>query len=137
MREKTPRRLVKKIASYIIGHYLPPGKNYELEVFFVDSAEMIRLNKKFFNRKYATDVIAAPIETASNLPLVVLGDVFICVDTALEQARDYRHSYAAELALLVTHGILHLLGYDDLKPKDRKKMRLEEQKILLALGLTR
>ncbi|MDD5491191.1 MAG: rRNA maturation RNase YbeY [bacterium] len=129
--------MARKIAEYIVGHYLPPDKDYELTVFFVDSAEMIRLNKKFFNRKYATDVIAAPVETTSNLPIVLLGEVFICMDTAMDQAREYQHSYIAEIALLVTHGILHLLGYDDLKPQARKKMRQEEQKILVALGLTK
>jgi probable rRNA maturation factor len=91
------------------------------------------LNKRFFNRTYATDVIAAPIETTSSLPVVMLGDVFICVETAMDQAREYRHSYTAEIALLVTHGILHLLGYDDIKLKDKKKMRNEEQKILQAI----
>jgi probable rRNA maturation factor len=130
---RIPRRLVNKITAYVIGHYLLPGKDYKIGVFFVGRAGMVRLNKKFFNRKYATDVIAAPIETTSDLPVVLLGDVFICQDTAMEQAREYRHSYTAEIALLVTHGILHLLGYDDLKPKDRKKMRQEEQKILSAL----
>lgn len=134
-KEKTPRRLVNKIATYIVGHYLPPNKDYELEVFFVGQAEMIRLNKKFFNRTCATDVIAAPIETVSNLPIVVLGEVFICMDTAQAQAREYRHSYTAEIALLVTHGILHLLGYDDLSPRKRKIMQREEKKILQAIGM--
>ncbi len=133
-KEKTPRRLVNKIATYIISHYLPPNKDYELEVFFVGQAEMIRLNKKFFNRTYATDVIAAPIETVSDLPIVALGDVFVCVQTARDQAREYQHSYRAEIALLVIHGILHLIGYDDLSSGKRKIMQREEQKILKAIG---
>ena len=134
-KDRIPRCLVKKIAAYVIRHFLAPDKNYELEIYFVDRAAMIRLNKKFFNRQYATDVIAAPIETTSRLPVVLLGEVFICVDTAKSQAREYRHSYTAEIALLVTHGILHLLGYDDLQPQNRKRMQLEERKILKALKM--
>jgi probable rRNA maturation factor len=130
------RQLVKTITAYVIDQYLPPGKDYKLGIFFVNKAEMIRLNKKFFNRKYATDVIAAPIETASSLPVVLLGDVFICTDIAKVQAREYGHSYKKEIALLVTHGILHVLGFDDLKPKDKKEMRQEEQRILTTLGCT-
>ncbi|MDD5132267.1 MAG: rRNA maturation RNase YbeY [bacterium] len=132
---KIPTRLVRKIATYIISHYLPQEKDYKLGIYFVDQTEMIRLNKRFFNRKYATDVIAAPLETTSNLPVVLLGEVFICMDTALRQAREYRHSYSAEISLLVVHGILHLLGFDDLKPRARKKMRQEERKILTAMGI--
>jgi probable rRNA maturation factor len=132
-KEKVPQKLARKIAGYIIAHYLPPDKEYELGLFFVDQAEMIRLNKRFFNRDYATDVIASPIETTSNLPIVMLGDVFVCMDTARRQAREYQHTYETEIALLVTHGILHLLGYDDLTLKKRKIMRREEQKILKAI----
>lgn len=132
---KVPTRLARKLAGYIITHYLPPDKDYELGLFFVPQAEMIRLNKRFFNRDYATDVIASPVETTSNLPIVMLGDVFICMDTARRQAAEYQHAYETEIALLVTHGILHLLGYDDLQPKARKKMRHEENKILKAIRI--
>ncbi|MBI5554332.1 MAG: rRNA maturation RNase YbeY [Elusimicrobia bacterium] len=133
-KEKVPQRLARKIAAYIISHYLPQDKDYELGLFFVNQAEMIRLNKIFFNRNYATDVIAAPIETASSLPVVMLGEVFVCLDAARRQAREYQHAYEAEIALLVTHGILHLLGYDDLTLKKRKIMHREEQKILKELN---
>lgn len=132
---KVPQRLARKLARYIITHYLPQDKDYELGLFFVRQAEMIRLNKMFFNRNYATDVIASPIEITSNLPIVMLGDVFVCIDTARRQAGEYRHTYETEIALLVTHGILHLLGFDDLTFKKRKIMRREEQKILQATGL--
>ncbi len=134
-KSRIPRQLVNKIAAHIISHYLPPGKDYNLAIYFVNRAEMICLNKRFFNRKYATDVIAAPIETTSSLPVVMLGEVFICVDTALDQAREYQHSYPAEIALLVTHGILHLLGYSDIKTSDKKIMQREESKILTKLRI--
>ncbi len=133
IKAKVPKRLVRKLANYIITHYLPRNKEYEVGLFFVPQAEMIRLNKRFFNRDYATDVIACPIETTSELPLVLLGDVFVCMDTARRQAREYRHTYKTEIALLVTHGILHLLGYDDLTLKKRTIMRREEQKILKVI----
>ncbi len=132
---KVSQRLARKIARYIITHYLPPDKEYELGIFFVSQAEMIRLNKMFFNSDYATDVIASPVETTSNLPIVMLGDVFVCMDTARRQAREYQHTYEAEIALLVTHGILHLLGYDDRQPQNKKRMQLEERKILKALKM--
>lgn len=128
-----PYPLARKIAAYIIGRYLPRGKKYQLGLYFVETREMIRLNRLFFKRDYATDVIASPIETESDLPVVALGDVFVCTGTARRQAREYGHSYRAEIALLTTHGILHLLGYDDLKSAARKKMRAEERRVLAAV----
>jgi probable rRNA maturation factor len=132
-RTTVPYPLVRKIAAHIIGHYLPRSKEYQLGLYFVGEREMIRLNRQFFKRDYATDVIASPVERESELPVVALGDVFVCTGTARRQAKEYGHSYREEIALLTTHGILHLLGYDDLKPADRKKMRAEEQKVLRAV----
>jgi probable rRNA maturation factor len=128
-----PGKLVHDIVRHVIAHYLPPDKEYELGLHFVRDRAMIQLNKMFFKRTYATDVIAAPVERDSELPVVLLGDIFICTDTAARQAGEYGHSFRREIALLTAHGILHLLGYDDLKPAARRKMRVEEQKILRAV----
>ena len=128
-----PRKLVHDIVRHIIAVYLPPDKEYEVGLHFVRAGAMVHLNKMFFNRTYATDVIAAPVERESDLPVVLLGDVFVCTDTAARQAGEYGHSFRREIALLTSHGILHLLGYDDLNPRARRKMRAEEQKILQAV----
>lgn len=125
---------VTRIVRFIIGTYLPAKKNYHVNIFFVNPAKMRQLNKKFFRRSYATDVISLPLEKESLLSEVLLGDVFICGETAMRQAKEYGHSYKEEVALLVAHGMLHLLGYDDTTSGKRKIMQQEEQKILKACG---
>lgn len=128
---------VKRVVRFIITKYLPAKKNYQVNIFFVNSAKMSQLNKKFFRRSYATDVISLPLEKESLIREVLLGDIFICGDTAMRQAQEYGHSYKNEITLLIVHGMLHLLGYDDIKPEDKKKMQREEQKVLKVLNTVR
>jgi probable rRNA maturation factor len=68
---------------------------------------------------------------------VLLGDVVISVEKAIEQAKEYGHSLQRELAYLTVHGILHLLGYDHLEEKDKSKMRSREEEILSLLEIYR
>lgn len=128
--------VIKKIVGYILEKYLPsylPGKKYQVAIYLVSTAEMIRLNKRFFKRDYATDVISCPLELDSNLPRVLLGEIFVCVETAARQAAQYGHTYLEEMKLLIVHGLLHLLGYDDVGRKNKKIMRREEEKLLKAI----
>ena len=65
----------------------------------------------------------------------VLGDVVISLETASRQAKRFRHSLNKETILLVIHGILHLLGYDHLKKKDKELMRKKKKEILKSLNI--
>jgi probable rRNA maturation factor len=98
---------------------------------------MITLNRRFMKSRARTDVLAFSQWEGKPMPAVgapLLGDVVICVDAARRQAPAYGHSFDRELALYMTHGVLHLLGHDDVKPRRRVKMRKEEARILRAIA---
>ena len=100
---------------------------------------MQRLNRDYRGIDAATDVLAFSLQEASSpeeafIPppdgLTHLGEVIICHPQAQRQALEQGHSLNRELAILIIHGILHLLGYDHETPEQEAKMRAEEQRIL-------
>lgn len=129
-------KFIIKVFNKINRHFKRKFANYELVITFVDDKYIRRLNRKFLGRNYATDVMAFPMDenfTPSNIRRMVLGDVIISVQRAKIQAKRFKNSFNNELALLVIHGTLHLLGYDDIKTKDALIMRKKEQNILGTL----
>ena len=66
-----------------------------------------------------------------------LGDIFISLDKAKEQAESYGHSFKREFCFLFTHGLLHLLGYDHMQEEEAKKMFALQEKILNDQNITR
>lgn len=68
---------------------------------------------------------------------VMLGDVVISAERALEQSKEYGHAFEREMVFLTVHGTLHLLGYDHIKEKDAKRMRTKEKEVLNSLGIKR
>ena len=70
---------------------------------------------------------------AHRAPPLFLGDVVISVPTARRQAREYHHSLGREMARLMIHGILHLLGYDHEKPDEARRMMRKEQALIRHL----
>jgi len=86
----------------------------ELAVIFVDDKMMSELNQKYKNRKGPTDVLAFSMQDGEDAQYAgnTLGDIFVSVNRAEEQAERMEHSFRKELVILVLHGLLHLLGYD-------------------------
>lgn len=93
----------------------------EMSVYFVGTRKISQLHKDFFNDPTPTDCITFPIDSA------YLGDIFICPEAALRY--DPKSPYE-ETKLYLIHGILHLLGYDDLEPKAKQTMRKMEKKCM-------
>lgn len=111
----------------------------ELSISLQDVAEMERLHVQYMDEAGPTDVLAFPIdeldlrgsrgvpqgsvtdEDDDALP-TVLGDVVLCPEVAERQAREAGHSTLAELQLLTTHGVLHLLGFDHATPEEHDEM---------------
>jgi len=89
-------------------------------VAFVDDTEMSFLHGRFMDDPSTTDVLSFPAEEAE-----YWGDVVVCTDQARRQARELRHPYPYELAVLVLHGLLHLRGYDHVVDGGEMR-RLEE-----------
>ena len=122
----------------------------EVDVLLTDDAQIHTINREMRAVDRATDVLSFPefdlqpgeLPTAEDADpgtgLVPLGDMVISMEHVASQAEEYGHSQRRELAYLVTHSVLHLLGYDHLDEGEQKrKMRAREEAILAELGITR
>jgi rRNA maturation RNase YbeY len=108
----------------------------ELGIALVDDAEMQELNRVYRHRDRPTDVLAFAAREGQRVPgdEEVLGDVVISLETALRQARQRGHSAAVEVRTLLTHGVLHLAGYDhERSPADARRMFARQRQLVAAL----
>lgn len=124
-------------------------EEYEVSISFVDNEEIRSLNKEYRDIDAATDVLSFPMmefedgegdedEDAEYIEEeLALGDIVISMERAKEQAEDYGHSFQRELAFLLVHGMLHLLGYDHEDEADEKLMLKKQDEILNDLGIER
>ena len=114
--------------------------NLEFNVIFVDNEYIHKLNKDYRGIDRPTDVITFALEDGEKVDLNawrILGDIYISIDKAKEQAIEYGHQFLRELAFLTVHGFLHLLGYDHMNKEDEKIMFSEQEEILNGYGITR
>ena len=105
----------------------------------VSDKKIKELNKDWRGKDSATDVISFPLDLEpdfEDVPFEV-GEIYISVDKAQEQANDYGHSLERELAFLMTHGVLHVLGFDHKEPDEEKDMFGRQRLILESCGYTR
>ena len=103
-----------------------------LTIYVTTDPEIRALNRKFHATRAATDVLSFPAEALEgrSIERPYIGDVVISYDHARAQAKAAGWRVADELDLIVVHGILHLLGYDDLTPRKRAKMWKRQREIL-------
>lgn len=114
--------------------------NLEFNVIFVDNNYIHELNKNYRGIDRPTDVITFALEDGVEVEFNswrILGDIYISIDKAKEQAIEYGHPFLRELAFLTVHGFLHLLGYDHMTSEDEKIMFSEQEEILNGYGITR
>lgn len=122
------------------------------EVVIVDEEEIRRLNNEARKVDKVTDVLSFPsLDGIKGVRIlkkryptetdedgsVFIGSIALCEKRAKEQAEEFGHSYSRELNYLVTHGLLHLLGYDHMEIEEKIEMREKEEKILKKLNLGR
>jgi len=109
-------------------------KSAEISIVLVDDERMQELNREYRKADRPTDVLAfsqlegEPAKAPEDR--VALGDVVVSIDTAERQAAEQGHALENELDLLIIHGVLHLLGYDDEAEADAAEMRRHEKRIL-------
>ncbi|CAG0944761.1 Endoribonuclease YbeY [Anaerolineae bacterium] len=103
--------------------------NAELTIYITDDAEIHTLNRQFHATDAPTDVLSFPMWGRS-IKRPYIGDIVISYDRARVQARAAHWRIADELDLLAVHGVLHLVGYDDLTPRKRAKMWKRQKEIL-------
>ncbi len=114
---------VKKLVSFVLS--IKKVEPEAISIYLVGKKKISTLHEQFFNDPSPTDCISFPLDS------VVLGEVFVCPQVAKEY--DPKEPYL-ETSLYIIHGILHLLGYDDLE-KNQRAVMVREQKRLLNLSL--
>ncbi len=102
----------------------------DVDLTVVDDREMRRLNRRYLRARRPTDVLAFRLELESSGPSRLLGEVIISAETAARQASRLGIPVTLEMELLLVHGLLHLVGYDDHVPEEARLMHERERDIL-------
>jgi probable rRNA maturation factor len=136
---------LKHLAELVLTEERYPDQT-ELTLLLVDDREMSAYNQRFLEREGPTDVLAFPVEELvpglvpdhdPNGPPLLVGDVIIAPAYIRGQATDLDVEFDDEMALMVTHGILHLLGYDHQEDQEAVAMERRETEILALVGRDR
>jgi probable rRNA maturation factor len=126
---RVDRRRLRSRARRVLGALGQPRA--ELSIRLADDAEMRELNAAWRGRARPTDVLAFSLLEGEDAERrgALLGDVVLGVETAARQARRRRSSLDEELARLLIHGTLHLLGHDHQRVREARAMRAEERRV--------
>ena len=132
---------IKRIVQKILRH--EGVSRAVLSIVFVSDPQIRSLNKKFLKRFYATDVLAFDLSAKGGpasgggdgkrvflRPKTLEGEIVISMGAAIRNAKIFKTSPQREMTLYIIHGILHLLGYDDHRPVDIRRMRAKEMKLM-------
>ncbi len=116
----------------------------EISVTFVDNEKISKLNGEFRNKPVETDVLSFPLgddgyyDENPETGAIMLGDIVISLEKALQQSDIYGHSVEREVAFLTVHSMHHLLGYDHENGGEEERiMRKKEEEVLVNMGLPR
>lgn len=131
-------RLLRRITIAVLHENLwardaGEAERYEIGIQLIPAAEMAELNQKYLHHHGSTDVITFDYSEPKPAPsgrCRLQGDIFICLDEAVAQARRFRTSWHSELVRYLIHGILHLSGHGDLDAGARRAMKHEENRLL-------
>lgn len=107
--------------------------DYQISVTFVRSVTIHKINRDYRGIDRPTDVISFAVQDDPDIPEEAqtdLGDIFINIDYARRQAKEYGHSVEREILFLFTHGLLHCLGYDHMEESDAEEMFALQDEIL-------
>lgn len=125
-------------------------KEVDVYITLTHNDNIQKINAEHRNIDKPTDVLSFPMFEREEIPMLkegnsdddgqvetMLGDIIVSVEKVREQAEEYGHSFKRELAYLVTHGMLHLLGYDHMIEEEKVVMRKREEEILAILDIQR
>ena len=126
----------RALVADVLDHEGLGGSDLEVHVHLVDEESMAALNTEYMGGEGPTDVLSFPLEDPEDLvsattdrsgvPLL-LGDIMLCPAVAERQAVKHRGDYETEIALLLVHGVLHLLGHDHAEPAEEAVMKERER----------
>lgn len=140
------QKLINKIFYTSLKYVKLNPKKFDIDIQLATKSEIQDLNKKHRKIDKATDVLSFPMfdikpfekNVHKNLkeaidPVtkkIMLGDIVICKEVAIENAKNYEHSEQREICYLIVHGIFHLLGFDHMNEDDKRIMRAAEEAVL-------
>jgi len=124
-RPRTPVAFVRDVVRTVLAFGGRPAMPVSL--LLTDDAEIGALHDAHLGDPSATDVMSFELDGEA--------EIVVSVETARRIARARGHAPRAEIALYIVHGLLHTLGYDDVRVRDRRRMRIAEQVVLQQLGL--
>jgi probable rRNA maturation factor len=136
---------LRELAELVVSEEGYPEAT-EVTVLLVDENEMAGYNRRFLKRDGPTDVLAFPVEHLipgvipehdPHGPPLVIGDVLVAPSYVKRQAGEYGVTFGDEMALMVIHGILHLIGYDHVEDADAERMEQRERDLLAKTGRSR
>lgn len=138
--------LIRKVVQAVLENEMVKH-DVDVYVTLTNNEEIHKINKEYRNVDRPTDVLSFPMyerEEIENLKgdklsvqEEILGDIIVSIEKVKEQAEEYGHSFERELAYLITHGCLHLLGYDHMIDEEKEIMRKHEELVLEKLGISR
>lgn len=147
--DEAMENLVVQVVEKVLN-YEECEEKYEVSISFVNNEEIKSLNMKYRGMDKATDVLSFPMLEFTDEELseededaeyideeIVLGDIVVSMEKALEQSKEYGHSFERELAFLLVHGMLHLLGYDHEDGASEGEMFDKQEEILKEMNLIR
>lgn len=122
--------------------------DYEVSLSVVSADQIRELNANFRQIDRITDVLSFPMYEREELDEIEekkeyedyevnIGDIVLCYNRAVEQAKEYGHSLKREICYLVTHSIFHLLGYDHMEEEEKQMMRTREEQVLSHFHILR
>ena len=123
---EVPRVLIIEMIDRLLQEQAP-AERWNITLLFTDDENLTDLNRRYFAIDAPTDVISFDLTDDDEARE---GEIYISVETAVENAQEYGVTLANELCRLAAHGVLHLLGYDDATENDRLQMTFLENKAL-------
>ena len=140
-------KIIEKVLSKCFEEEKITNSKLNITITLTTPKNIQKINKEYRNVDRATDVLSFPMFEKEELKIKIeneeyehediLGDIIISIEKVKEQAEEYEHSFERELSYMVVHGFYHLMGYDHIEEKDKKDMRIKEDKILNELKIKR
>lgn len=132
--DKTDLDFIEKYIKNVLdeNYLFDDDRAVYISILLTDNCEIQDINREYRGKDSPTDVISFADHEGEEVEDIydTLGDIVISLEKVEEQAIEYGHSYERELYYVLTHGILHLLGYDHIDEVDKIEMRKKEEEIL-------
>lgn len=139
--DKVDFDFVEKYVGEVVGdNYLSKkDKPVYVSLYFTGNEEIREINIEYRDKDAPTDVISFADHEGEEIEDIydTLGDIIVSLERVEEQAEEYGHSFERELYYVLTHGILHLLGFDHIEDDDKTEMRKKEEEILSKYNFRR